>query len=70
MTGLPARRTLRTMAEKDQPSPHLTVAGAAAAQRRLAAALRANLGRRKAQARGRQAEPKSGGAKKPGRDDA
>ncbi len=73
MTRLPARRTLRVMTEKDNPVPHLTAAGAAAAQRRqerLAAALRANLGRRKAQARERRAEPEGRQAKGPGRDGA
>ena len=51
------------MNEQKKPSPRLTPAGEAVASRRqekLAAALRANLGRRKAQARER-AEPASPG---------
>lgn len=48
------------MTEKPKSPPHVTPAGAAASgrrQERLAAALRANLARRKAQARQRGAPP-------------
>ncbi|HWI27818.1 MAG TPA: hypothetical protein VN668_12670 [Stellaceae bacterium] len=53
------------MNEQKKPSPRLTPAGEVAArwrQEKLAAALRANLGRRKAQARERT-EPASPGEK-------
>ena len=61
----PARRHAPRMTEDSSKKPALSPAGeraAAARQKRLAAALRANLGRRKAQARER-AEPAP--AKKP-----
>jgi hypothetical protein len=48
------------MADREKPPPHMTPKGVAAAKRReerLAAALRANLGRRKAQSRDRAAAP-------------
>lgn len=59
------------MTEREKPSPHLTEAGAAAAlrrQERQAAALRANLGRRKAQAREREDQdgPEGARTKEPG----
>jgi hypothetical protein len=48
------------MADREKPPPHRTPEGAAAAKRReerLATALRANLGRRKAQSRERAGAP-------------
>jgi hypothetical protein len=56
------------MTERDKLPPHLTAAGSEAAQQRRerqAAALRANLARRKAQARERaERQPSPGGAAK------
>jgi len=56
------------MSDTPKHRPHLTVAGRAAAERRqerLAAALRANLGRRKAQTRERTAAEPPAAAPKP-----
>ena len=59
MTGPGPRRTIAAMGDKAK-GPRVSATGAAEAlrrQERLAAALRANLGRRKAQARERAAAP-------------
>ena len=59
------------MAQEAKPTPRRSTAGDAAAQRReqrLAAALKANLQRRKRQSRGRDAGERAGGEDKPGGD--
>jgi hypothetical protein len=66
LTGQGLLRMLTSMSNGGRQRPHLTRAGAAASvrrQERLAAALRANLARRKAQSRARQEPPPSDPAK-------